>query len=152
MSSGLVNVRIIVIALGVGALVAMLGSVYIRNILGGLVRALQQHGADSETTAISLRDLKMDRKFFVLYSLRRSSALRRVVNVTGQNSASKNILADTGLYIPAANQERAERIYGKQGIRAGEWIIGAVLLVAVFVAAYFVVPQLIIAFKNALER
>ena len=152
MDSGLVSVRIVIIALGIGALAAMLGSVYIRNILGALIRALQQHGADSETTAISLRDLKMDQNFFILYSLRRSSALRRVVNVTEENNASKNILANTGLYIPAANQERAERIYGKRGIRVGEWIIGAVLLVAIFTAAYFVAPQLINAFKNALER
>lgn len=141
MGNGTATIQAIVAALGMGMAAAIVVNVYIKNVIGRLTRALISRSAKDEETALTLSDIGLDKSFWILFSLRRSSSLRRIVKAVGATEG-ETVFADTGLYIPEDAQIRAGRLYGRRAVGLFECIFALALTAAIFAVAYYAAPML----------
>ena len=143
------SVELIVFAFFFGACIAAFAAVIHRRTTAALIRYLLSQGAESPETGKTLREAELEQSLIVRLSLRRGSALGRIV-AKGEpeiNPKTKKPfgLSDTPLYILPESKERAERMYRSQGSEgANLWLVlvGILLFGLIAYLCTLVIPYL----------
>ena len=78
-SGGILSVRILIIGMFIGIVIALFSSVFNKRVLGGLVRSIVKKEAFSPETALNLEELGFERNAIIRFAVRKSTTLRRVV-------------------------------------------------------------------------
>ena len=166
MYNGEWRLEFIVWPLFLGICVAAFLTVFIRSKLGVVVRAIIAKGAISPDTALTLKELGVENKFFVRAALRGRSALRRVVDAVGceagagDNEPIGNMplaydahpdLDKCRFYIADANRDRAESLYDDTNSTLISAIITVLVALVVACLSMWLVPDLIRMAENMVE-
>ena len=78
-AGGLASVRIIIIGIFIGLIIALFSSVFNKRVLGGVVRSIIKKEAFSPETALNLEELGFEDNAIIRLAVRKSTTLRRVV-------------------------------------------------------------------------
>ena len=78
-AGGLSSVRIIIIGIFIGLIIALFTSVFNKRVLGGVVRSIIKKEAFSPETALNLEELGFENSSIIRFAVRKSTTLRRVV-------------------------------------------------------------------------
>ena len=76
---GLLSVRILIIGMFLGLIVALFSSVFNKRVLGGVVRSIIKNEAFSPEKALNLEELGFEGSALIRLAVRKSTTLRRVV-------------------------------------------------------------------------
>ncbi len=168
---GILSVRMVILGLCIGLIVAMFAAVYNKRTLGNIVRRFLAAEALSPDTALTLEDVGLQGSAIARYSVRKSITLRRVlkcreeVEFTAKQNAAReeheqrrkddksikkfreaeysvNPYADA-FYIPEDMKYTADVKFEKKGTSlAGAFIFSGIILVA-FVVIMVALPHLL---------
>ncbi len=130
---------LIVWALMIGFIVAIIVTVANKLVIGSLVRALLDSGANSPETAKSARELGKT-NIFLKFFLRPKGTLRNTVTVCKVKVKTDRL--SRPLYIKDENRHKAESIYSKKGVNPVTVILAIIAVVAVFAFALKAIPAL----------
>ena len=145
------TLNIIVWSLFIGFILAIFATLYNKFVIGRLVHALLEKGANTEDTAISTSEAGCNNAF-VRLALRRGTALRRVVYMVGDTELhDAKYDACAALYIPEETRHRAEVTYGKSDITAGGVILAAIACAVIAITALILIPDLIQLLANFID-
>lgn len=145
------TLNIIVWALFIGFIIAIFATLYNKFVIGRLVHALIEKGANTEDTALSISEAGCNNAF-VRFALRRGTSLRRVVYMVGDtelHDAKYDVSA--ALYIPEEKRHRAEVTYGKSDITPGGVILAVVACAVLAITALILIPDLIKLLANFID-
>ncbi len=167
----LLSVRIIILGLCIGMVLAGFGAVFNKRVLGNVVRKILSAGALSPESAMTLEELGYENNFFVRLAVRKSTSLRRVVKCREEQefnasqtekyneylklkAENKNIpkFKDTeykinpyadAFYIPEEMKYMADIKFDKKGSTWLGAIIFTIVMVVVFVAIMVALPHIL---------
>ncbi len=78
-SGGLTSVRIVIIGIFIGLILALFASVFNKRVLGDVVRSIIKKEAFSPEKALNLEELGFENNAIIRFAVRKSTTLRRVV-------------------------------------------------------------------------
>ena len=170
-SSPLFSLRLTVLGIFIGTIIACVSMAYHKQVLGGIVRKLIASEALSKESAKSAAELGFGKKILAKYALRRSVALRRVVRCVGEEEfilaqaqekeeydkkraegaklpkfKEQEYLVDIetdSFYIPEELRIRAEIKFDKKGSGWLATVLGAIGLIIIFFLLLLVLPHLL---------
>ncbi len=148
-TNSVTTLNIIVWSLFIGFLIAIAVSVYHKLVLGSLISALVRGEVFTEDTACSAKELGCTSPL-VRFALRKNGTFRRVVRMKGDTDAARcdNSFDEAKFYLPQENVRRAENLYGKSGLTAGNIILSIVAFLALAIVAFIVIPDLLQMLSN----
>lgn len=127
------TLRLIIIFVWIGAMLACIGSFYSDYYLGGFVRKMIERGAHSPESAVGYESLGYRRISFLLYSLRDESYLRRsVLSADESTKMSKNgniikkMAYEKSFYIPQDKVEFVKKRFRRS--KSAVWMLILVLI------------------------
>ena len=170
-SSPLFSLRLTVLGIFIGTIIACFAMAYHKQVLGGIVRRLISTGSTSKESAKRADELGYKRNFLVKNALCRSVALKRVVKCVGEekfildqaqekeeyekkiNEGAKlpkfkdqEYLVDIetdSFYIPEELRIRAEIKFEKKGSGWLSTVLGIIGLIIIFFLLLLVLPHLL---------
>lgn len=148
------TLEIVLWSMFAGIVVASFVAVYNRRVVGKVVRELYARGAHYPCQAVTLAELGLERNIFILWALRSSGTLRRVVFEFDPFSGNTDINAGRQkkrgeknarlrFYIPPEADERAETMYIREGTTIFTALLSIVLFVAIVLFCLAVIPGLV---------
>ena len=114
----------------IGVYIAIIIIFINKKTIGRLVKKLLSASADSEESAVSLKELGLEKKFSLRYALRPNSTLSNIIKRT----------EDERYYIPEDKSYRAESLYTQKRVTALTLIVPAILLTAAGIALLNALP------------
>ncbi len=117
----------------IGVYIAIIIIFINKKTIGRLVKKLLSASADSEESAVSLKELGLEKKPSLRYALRPSSTLSNIIKRT----------EDERYYIPEDKSYRAESLYTQKRVTALTLIVPAILLTAAGIALLNALPGII---------
>ena len=169
--SPLFSLRLTVLGIFIGTIIACVAMAYHKQVLGGIVRKLIAHGALSKNSAKSAVELGYGKNFLVKNALCRSVALKRVVRCVGEEEfildqaqdkeeyekkraegarlprfKDREYLVDIEsdvFYIPEELRIRAEIKFEKKGSGWLSTVLGIIGLIIIFFLLLLVLPHLL---------
>ena len=176
----LFSIRMLVLGLFIGAVIACVVQAYHKQVLGGAVRRLIERGCLSADTALSARELGYEKSPLIRSALVRSSALRSTVRCVEEERFYKEQreakeaydkkraqekklprfkeqvyvgdAMEDHYYIPEELRIRAEIRFEKKGSGWGSTVISVIILLAVFIAVLLVLPLVLQFVDNFLGK
>lgn len=163
-----ITLRLVLIGLYAGILIALVMSYYRKIYLGALVRKLLKKEALSEETALTLKETEIIAGFFMKRALKEGGTLRRYITVIGGtlpkeiSNGKKKIRSFFGLdteplnydfdkvklYIPEEIKYKADIAFERGNLSPMLLIVFAVILTALFVGINLVIPELLTMLDN----
>lgn len=164
-TEGSMTLEIVVWSLFAGVILALLGTLYNKRILGAFVRKLLTLEAVDADSAKTLEEAGFDKNKAVLFALRKNGGLRSTVLGISPDSdpaspqdqliaesydlPSKEVpLSKMRFFIPEDRIGKAEYVFSSEGANILIVILSAVLLAVVAMLTFTLVPDLIIMAKN----
>lgn len=142
------TLNIIVWSIFIGFLLAIIISLYNKLVIGTAVRGIIEKKAFSESDAVTLTEIDCKKSLpGVVFALKINNTLKKIIR-KAQDSDADNDSGNVKYYIPEDIVHKAETIYGKKGITAGNIVLAIVALLIVSVAAIYFVPDLITMLSN----
>ncbi len=148
-NNSVTTLNIIVWSLFIGFIIALGISVYNRLVLGSVIAKLKGKEAFSEDAALTAKELGCSGPL-VRLALRKNGTFRRIVRMKGDTEAvlCNDSFADARFYLPQESIRRAETVYGKSGLTAGNVLLSIAAFFALAVVAFIVIPELIQMLSN----
>jgi len=163
-----ITLKLVLIGLYAGLLIALIMSYYRNIYLGALVRKLLKKEALSEETALTLKEAEVNAGYFMKKALKEGGTLRRYINICGGTSPKEiskvkqkirsffgletkpqNYDFDTmKLYIPEEIKYKADIAFERGNLSPMLLIIFAAILTAIFVGINLVIPELLTMLDN----
>lgn len=103
-TGGLLSVRILIIGMFLGLIVALFTSVFNKRVLGGVVRSIIKKEAFSPESALNLEDLGFEENAIIRLAVRKSTTLRRVVRCREE----EEFIAEQNARRKEYNEQRAQ--------------------------------------------
>ena len=170
-SSPLFSLRLTVLGIFVGAIIACIAMAYHKQVLGGIVRKLISLGATDKESAKSASELGYSKNFLAKNALCRSLSLRRTVKCVGEEEfildrekekeeyekklsegqklpkfKEEEYLVDIEndlFYIPEESVDKAELKFKKKGSGWLATVLGILGLMLIFFVLLLVLPYLL---------
>lgn len=117
--------------LAAGIIIALLYTAYNVLTFGKLISVMRLAGAVGEENAKSLTELGYEDNMVIKNALRRNATLKRKVK--------KN---DKGYYLNSEDLEELSKRYNSKSINARDLLLTLVVLVAIFIAFWLMIPWL----------
>lgn len=167
----IMTLKIVVIAMWAGFIIAIAVGFYIKDYLGRCVRRLIKNGATSEDKAMTLRELGYTKFFPLACHLKDGKSLRRFVSIANESEAVttahsspkakkiRSLLAlpedkkvygfeKIKLYIPEEKKYGADVRYEKKGSNPGTFIFLAIIMTGLAILVYFLAGELLTMLDN----
>ncbi|MBR2460355.1 MAG: hypothetical protein IKB34_03915 [Clostridia bacterium] len=152
--NGEMRLEFIVWPIFLGICIGAFITVFVRVAMGKVVRAIFSKGACSPETACTLRELGVEKSFFIKSALRGKSVLRRVISavnvdeVTGEIGEPIDIngkpdLEKSRFYIAEESRDRAGSLYDDTNSTVISALVTVLLGFVVAVAAMYIIPWLL---------
>jgi len=166
--SPLFSLRLTVLGIFIGTVIACIAMAYHKQVLGGAVRKLITEKATSPESAKTLEELGYKKNFILRNAFARSTSLRRFVKCVGEEEFYREqnekreehekkrendkslakfkeleYLVDVSsdkFYVPEDARVRAEVRFEKKGSGVLSTIISIIVLIALFIALLFLLP------------
>ena len=148
-TNSVTTLNIIVWSLFIGFIIAIGITLYNKIVLGKLVRALIEKGANSPENALTLGDVGAANPLIKL-ALRRGSSLRRVVRLAGESSeekAKEDIKAGK-FYIPNECMRRASKVYDKPETSVFSVLLAIIAFMIIAMVAFIAIPDIVQLISN----
>ncbi len=150
---------IIVFAIFLGVFLAAFYTLYIRTILGAMVRKLSDREIFSPDRAVTLEELGFHKNIFVRRALKNPYSLRRVVRSTeldsheeqGSASAFRFTPTSEHFYLPEAEKYKAEMRFGKKKTELSTVFFTLFCLVLCEIVVFACLPELISFLDNVIS-
>ncbi len=167
----LFSIRLTVLGIFVGIIIACVAMAYHKQFLGGIVRRLIERGCLSPENAMTAAELGYVKNPFIKYALERSTSLRSVVKCVEEENfyrrqaadmqvyeekrksepklpryKSREYIIDTAtdrFYIPEDKRIRAEIRFEKKGSGWLSTVISIAIMLVAFFALLLVLPQVL---------
>lgn len=146
--SGMTTTSLIIRSIGAGFVIGSLVSTVSRRVSHGIYKRLLQNQAVSSETAVTLKQMGLDKKPFVKHALKEDSPMRRGVFVSHDGAPEKSggkkktDFETAAFYIPEERMAYMSARYGR-GASFAMWILCAAVIIAAAEAAVYYVPKLI---------
>lgn len=149
----------IVFAVFLGVFLASFYTLYIRSILGEMVRTLAARKIFSPDDAVTLAELGFSKNIFIVGALKNPYSLRRVVRSTefDKHMETGDILKfryapkTEHFYLPEADKYKAEMRFGKSKTEFSTIFFVLLCLVICEIVVFACLPELISFFDNVIS-
>lgn len=149
-SSHTITFGVALLCLFLGVIAAIIINVFRNYTSGKAVRLLLKNGATSAENAKTPKELGFHKNFFIRYSLRTDSYLRKIVSVY-ENEPKLNKLGIISekdfenllLYIPEKSVFKAEAQYKRKGNDLLAGMFAAIIAIIVFFVILYQLPNLL---------
>lgn len=165
------NFKIVLFAVWLGIIIGIAISYYTKDYLGRLVRRLLKNGALSADKAMTLKELEYKHTFPIRIHLKDGGTLRRYIDIANTDTAietrskkaefkwfrslfgtpdvkKKYDFSSLKLYIPEEKKYVADVRYEKKGSNPGWFLIWSIIITALALVVYFLVPELVTMLDN----
>ena len=148
-NNSVTTLNIIVWSLFIGFIIAVGVSVCNRLLLGTLIARLKDKEAFSEDSALTAKELGCANPLIRL-ALCKNSTFRRIVRMKGDTETvlCADRFTEARFYLPEENIRRAETVYGKTELTAGNVLLSVAAFFALAIVAFIVIPELIQMLSN----
>ena len=167
----LFSIRLTVLGIFIGIIIACIAMAYHKKVLGGIVRRLIEKECLSPESAMSASELGYKKNFFIKYALERSVSLRSIVKCVEEDEylaaqaeakalsdekrkedpsvkkfKAKDYLIDASkdrFYIPEEKRIRAEIKFEKKGSGWISTVFAIIFVIILFFVVLLVLPQIL---------
>lgn len=153
------NIRLVIVTMAIGILLAGILAIYYRSLLGKFVRYLLKNKIHSEECAVALADTPYRRNLFIKGALRSGGVYGKVINYTdGEDGGSvfvsgklpdRKTVSRRKYYIPEDMRYRAEFMFTKKGTNIPVLIVTIILIAAFTLLCLYYLPRLLSLLKEA---
>lgn len=120
LGNSVISLPLMFFALFLGVILAALGALYNKRLLGGALRKIIASGANSPESAKTLEELGYSKNAFVRSALKSGTAMRKYVHCVEDDEAAKSLVPDKKGYLPKIKTDlSASHFYVPEEARVG---------------------------------